>query len=142
MFDPTKIDAGGRVKIIDNHSGKVCRVAPVDARQSCASGVAQPFSETPIKTVKMGGPGGEITINCDPDKGVDDTVIWKPRGYEVVDEKPAPEVDTKLEDLREEYERVTGEKPHHNAKAETLRDRIDAAKKTAPATEAAKPTKD
>ena len=41
--------------------------------------------------------------------------------------QPEPEEDTELDELREEYERVTGEKPHGRMKAETLRARIEEA---------------
>ena len=39
--------------------------------------------------------------------------------------QPEPEEDTELDQLRDEYERVTGEKPHGRMKAETLKQRIE-----------------
>ena len=41
--------------------------------------------------------------------------------------QPEPEEDTELDQLRDEYERVTGEKPHGRMKAETLKQRIEEA---------------
>ncbi len=140
----TDTDKYGRVPVYDVASGKVIRRAPVDAKEACKRGLAQPVApdgkQEPVVEVKHKDLGTAKVNECDK-------VLWEDRGYEVVgkpetpevetDSKPAPEPEAKpkpgpepgsLQALRDEFEEVVGRKPHPATKPETLREQIDEAK--------------
>ncbi|WP_413616413.1 hypothetical protein MRB56_09100 [Halomonas cupida] len=105
VFDyegPTRITRGG--KEVDYFPSWM---EPLEAREPVKDDSVAPSQNT----------GGDIDA---PSKDVDAGPLDKPS-------EPEPDKGDDLAELRQKYELVVGEKPHHMKKAETLRKDIDEA---------------
>jgi len=134
LYKPKQKEANkwGKFPVYDVNSGKVAYKPVADCKEICEMGLGQPVLDKQLPVVEVTHEEyGATKVNAE------DVQSWLDRGYTQVggevesgEDVDTPEEGDDIEAVRAEYERVTGRKPHHLKKIDSLREDIARAQGT------------